>query len=813
MNKSIKKIKKNNKGAALIIVLFTLVIVSVFMSLMYAVSRKQILSETKERQASLYSQYLRTTLDLLVSPLIMGNLGNTNNNINNVDYTNKEDFQLMINEQPLGQSDQISLDNNNSIFIGHASGWVQNRNGYSFDIYYRINNTNNLWVLSYVNIVRRRINGALTIIPTYDITINTVVAELNNPNGNFNNVIGRLSNSQIRYSGRVLATVVQRTPYNISTNTAMFVKHQMMWNPFAADPFVALNSPNNRADNIDRCVGLTDGYDIKGDLSAPNLKQEDVNNAFRVNSGQSALNTSGLTGVWYGTNSNSRLISGGSSTGYVNVYVNNSNLTSASDFSIKSYNTKKLNSTGVNEGKLPGTDNNGNIDLSKINNNQMVRININSNNAVLVGSNSNGEITRRPQNGGLIEMVWPTDDNNNFMPNNDTTKAIVNSYPPKYATVYIVPNGNELTIFAVGGYSKQRVNVKTLLYNIQNLPSNGRTIDNTNNEIRIDLNSLTRTERDNLMAIHVNGGNVVVMPNGTNNNGLYYFENNNTNNPPKSFDLTVISTRFANTDSLTNRNFYQDNGAAGDLGGWNIPSNFNPNNGQITLGNGGATYILPAPSDSKWDNRRQVVRALEGNVIINNFRDNDYDFKNTGESVGFVGYNYNNGRYERFIKVRVNNNEITVPLKPLNIVSQNFVILNYQDKNYNSNNFYLSANIITTRGSLTIPDRDIYRWLMDGGRFNVNEYNDTNNGFISYIIKDKTLKWYGKYIANFSSVEGVVNPNNNQEILGFSNVQLNAADTEDLGKAMPTVNRQDWYISIGSKKIILYDIVRFELNK
>jgi hypothetical protein len=53
-----------------------------------------------------------------------------------------------------------------------------------------------------------------------------------------------------------------------------------------------------------------------------------------------------------------------------------------------------------------------------------------------------------------------------------------------------------------------------------------------------------------------------------------------------------------------------------------------------------------------------VVRALEGNVIINNFRDNDYDFKkNTNESVGFVGYNNNNGAYERFIKVRNNNNE------------------------------------------------------------------------------------------------------------------------------------------------------------
>jgi hypothetical protein len=812
MNKSTKK---NNKGAALIIVLFTLVIVSVFMSLMYTVSRKQILSETKERQASLYSQYLRTTLDIVVSPLIMGDYNNTN-------PANGE-FQLMRNEQPLPHMEQVRLNNDGSIYVIYEGGDPQNtQNPYKLDVYYRISNTNtnNLWALSYVNIVRRRIDGALTIIPTYDITINTVVAQLDNvPNGDFNNVIERLTNSEIRYSGRALATVVQRTPYNISNNTAMFVKHQMMWNPFGADPFVALRSANN----IDRCVGLTDGYEIKGDLSAPNLNANDVGRAFRDINNEK-LKHSGFTGVWDGTRDNSRLISGGSSTGYVNIYVNNTNLTSASDFSIKNYNTKRLNSTGANQGKLPGTDNNGNIDLSKINNNnnnnnQMVRIDINSNNAVLVGSNANGEVTRRPQNGGLIEMVWPTDNNNRFMPNNDTTRAIVNSYPPKYATVYLVPNGNQLTIFAVGGYSKQRVNVNTLLSNIQNLPSNGRTVDTNNNEIRIDLNRLTRAERDNLMAVHVNGGNVVVMPNGPNNNGLYYFENNNTSNPPKPFDLTVISTRFNNTDSLTNRNFYQDTGAAGDLGGWNLsrlPQNFDPNSGgTVNLGSGNnqVTYILPTTSNDRWDNRRQVVRALEGNVIINNFRDNDYDFKNTNESVGFVGYNNNSGAYERFIRVRNNNNQVTVPLKPINIVSQNFVILNYQDRNYNSNNFYLSANIITTRGSLTIPDRDIYRWLMDGGRFNVNEYNHTNNGFINYIIRDKTLKWYGKYIANFSSVEGVVNPNNQNQILGFSNIQLTASDTEDLGKRMPIVNRQDWYISIGSKEIILYDIVRFELNK
>jgi hypothetical protein len=416
----------------------------------------------------------------------------------------------------------------------------------------------------------------------------------------------------------------------------------------------------------------------------------------------------------------------------------------------------------------------------------MVRININSNNAVLVGSNANGEVTRRPQNGGLIEMVWPTDNNNRFMDiNNDTTRAIVNSYPPKYATVYLVPNGNELTIFAVGGYSKQKVNVDTLLRNIQNLPSNGRTVDPNNNEIRINLNRLTRDERERLMAIHVNGGNVVVMPNGPNNNGLYYFENNNTNNPPIPFDLTVISTRFDNTDGLTNRNFYQDTGAAGDLGGWDLsrlPQNFDANDpsrgGRVNLGSGSnqVTYILPTTSNDKWDNRRQVVRALEGNVIINNFRDNDYDFKNINERVGFVGYDDINGK--RFRNINYGNGQsINLNFKPINIVSQNFVVLNYQDKNYNSNNFYLSANIITTRGSLTIPDRDIYRWLMDGGRFNVNEYNDPNNGFINYIIKDKTLKWYGKYIANFSSVEGVVNPNNQNEILGFSNVQLTAADT------------------------------------
>jgi len=207
--------KKNNKGAALIIVLFTLVIVSVFMSLIYTVSRKQILSETKESQASLYSQYLRTTLDILVSPLIMGNSDNTD--------PNNGDFSL-VNHGWI-----VQAGSNNIIFAGNRSGNIIN--GYSFDIYYKMNNTNNLWALSNVNIVRRRIDGALTIIPTYDITINTVVAELNNPNGNFNTIVSGLSNSRIRYSGRALATVVQRTPYNISTNTAMFVKHQIVFFP------------------------------------------------------------------------------------------------------------------------------------------------------------------------------------------------------------------------------------------------------------------------------------------------------------------------------------------------------------------------------------------------------------------------------------------------------------------------------------------------------------------------------------------------------------------------------------------------------
>ncbi len=280
-----KRVRKNDKGAALIIVLFTLVIVSVFMSLMYAVSRKQILSETKERQASIYSQYLRTTLDIVVSPLIMGNAGYSNGP--------QDDFGFLSNSGNININDRIiirwdSLPNNN----------VQSNSGYTFDLYYRVpdnlNNNNNLWVLNNVNVVRRRINGRLTIIPTYDITINTVVCDRDPGNQNFSTFVGSLGSNNIRYSGRAIATVVQRTPYNISTNTALFVKHPMMWVPFAADPFVALNSANN----IDKSVGITNGYNIKGDLSTPNLEARDLGGAFRDVNNSPALNTSGLTGVW-----------------------------------------------------------------------------------------------------------------------------------------------------------------------------------------------------------------------------------------------------------------------------------------------------------------------------------------------------------------------------------------------------------------------------------------------------------------------------------------------------------------------------------
>ncbi len=76
----------------------------------------------------------------------------------------------------------------------------------------------------------------------------------------------------------------------------------------------------------------------------------------------------------------------------------------------------------------------------------------------------------------------------------------------------------------------------------------------------------------------------------------------------------------------------------------------------------------------------------------------------------------------------------------------------------------------------------------------------------------KKLVWYGKYISNFASVEGVVDPNNNR-IIGFSNVEMTASDNEDLGQGMPPVKRQDWYVIINGKNVILYDIVRFELNK
>ncbi len=838
--------KNKNKGAALIIVLFTLVIVSVFMSLMYAVSRKQILSETKERQASLYSQYLRTTLDIVISPLIMGNIYNTDRDNINI---NLDPFEP---GNPNNRFKTLSNDPHNPYWIGRYNQNIiiqlNDSTGRDMNLYYRESN-NGLWVLNRINISRNigivrdnnnnvvSVNNFLISVPSYDIIINTVVAQLNNvPNGTFDNIVGNLNYNQIRYSGRAIATVVQRTPYNISTNTALFVKHPMMWVPFAADPFVALSSVNN----IDKSVGITNGYEIKGDLSTPNLNPNDVGSAFRNVSNSPAINTSGLTGVWDGTTPD-RLVSGGSATGYVNVFVNQNNLANANDFSIKNYKTKDVNNNNAyNNGKIPGANNQGNLDIQKItekikeidSNANIVTINIDSTKAILVGSNSNGEITRAPATGGLIEMIWPTDNNNNFMPINDTARAIVNSYPPKYATVYIVPEGDKLRIFAVGGYSKSKVNYKELLKNISNLPGKvGQDqVDNNkakaqNNEIIIDLNKLDKTERVSLAAIHVNGGNVVIMPNGSNNNGLYYLNNNNPNDP-RPFDLTVVATRFGNTDNLNNRNFYDQN-SINEVGAWYIPSSFNPNDGQISLGTASnqAKYIIPSESDTNWDNRKQVVRALEGNVIIQNFRDSDFNFKkDNNEVTGFIGYewynNPNDNRLSNFVRStsNPNNPNLRIPLKPLNIISQNYVILNYKNaddyfNNYGISNdnrkYLLSANIISYKGSLTIPDRDIYRWLMDGGRFKNIEYEDFKNS----IVSDQKLLWYGRYLANFASVEGVVDPNDNNRIIGFSQTEMIASDNGDLGIAIPRVNRTDWYVVVGSKRVILYDIVRFELNK
>jgi|GEM_PF-3118183 len=852
-----KLLRKNkNKGAALIIVLFTLVIVSVFMSLMYAVSRKQILSETKERQASLYSQYLRTTLDIVISPLIMGNIYNTDRDNINI---NLDPFEP---GNPNNRFKTLSNDPHNPYWIGRYNQNIiiqlNDSTGRDMNLYYR-ESSNGLWVLNRINISRNigivrdnnnnvvNVNNFLISVPSYDIIINTVVAQLNNvPNDTFDNIVGNLNYNQIRYSGRAIATVVQRTPYNISTNTALFVKHPMMWVPFAADPFVALS---NNIQNIDKCIGLTQDYIIKGDLSTPGLSNNDFGRAFRFdprnNSNKQALNYSGITGVWDGAAdpNRDRLISGGSATAYSFIQLNTqgeNNISSSGDFSIKNYNTKDLqninnNNVDINQGKIPGTNNQGNLDIQKITekikdidfNANIVTININSTSAILVGSDNNGGVTRAPANGGLIEMIWPTDNNNNFMPINDTSRNIVNSYPSKYATVYLVPEGNQLRIFAVGGYSKRKVNYKELLKNIPNLPGKvGQDqVDNNkakaqNDEIIIDLNKLDKTERVSLAAIHVNGGNVVIMPNGSGKNGLYYIENNQ----PKPFDLTVIATRFNNTDDLNNRPFYDQN-SQNEIGSWSIPNNFNPNNGQISLGNGGARYIIPSTSGPNWDNRRQVVRALEGNVIIQNFRDSDFDFKKgNNEVTGFIGYewynNPNDNRLSNFVRStsNPNNPNLRIPLKPINIISQNYVILNYKNaddyfNNYGISNdnrkYLLSANIISYKGSLTIPDRDIYRWLMDGGRFKNVEYDDFKNS----IVSEQKLLWYGRYLANFASVEGVVDPNDNNRIIGFSETEMIASDNGDLGIAIPRVNRTDWYVVVGSKRVILYDIVRFELNK
>jgi hypothetical protein len=574
-----------------------------------------------------------------------------------------------------------------------------------------------------------------------------------------------------------------------------------MWCPFGANPF----SSNLMNQNIDISVGLTSGYNIIGSVSTPNALSN--NNTTRLltafdNRVNIQNNKSGALMIWNGENPN---LAGSSYTGYAGITPNQPNLSNLNNSNFAIRNNKLSNVTGNSidskiEGSIPGDNGNSNtIDFNRLGNGNRVNFNINSNKVKVVGASRNGQI--RANGGGLIEMIWPLNDKGNFatISNNpdDVNKKIIDSYPPGYANVYLVPDSNnsQLRIFAVGKYSGQKVSASELL-SASNLSQLGIPYSIQNNDIVINLSNLTQTQRRSLSTLYVNGGNVVFMPNSNGNGQLSYRDNQGTQ---QNFDLTVVATRFNNTDNFVNRTFYQDSDVQGidrNIGGWTGLGNTVPNDQEITLrgGNGGlAAYVLPS-STGTVDRRRQVVRALEGNVIFQNFYDSDFNgVKGTNENIGYVGFS------------RENNGSLGKNSGGINVIAHNFVVLNYQGIQGNQARAGLRANIVTYRGALQIIDDDIYRFLLDKGRYSSTEYRDR---VLPNVSKDANLYWYGRYVSYFASVEGVLD---NGNIIGFSNTTIEADNVSNL--VLPKPKRQDFVVNIGQRRLILYDVASFQINK
>lgn len=801
--------KKSKKGAALIMVLFMLIIVSVFISLIFLTAKNDISLNSSIQKESQYNQYLKEALDITISPLLMGD-GNRIIQPPIKSITDPRDefiihfrSQPNINIPPSNINPMIAIDNTDD---------PQNNLLLIINIARRLEPNSPLWAVSQVQIdadYARRI--PVEPVPRYKLNITSVIGRFNNVQaniGNFSNLVTNNINN-IVWQGRAKAEIIQRTPFNLAQNSALFVKYAGLWVPFGANPFkqTLLNQ------GIDSCVGITDGYNILGDLSTPQAAQnESFVTAF---DGQFNNNKSGITTIWQGTQSNA-LIRGNATTGYASIDPNNLRIfqNDNNEYSIRTNRFSQVGNNGTSnsniQGRIPGeSDNQAQvIDLQSVPNG--VRITINSNTAVVVGQtvdqNGNlGQIRTRPQGGGLVEVLWPLDNNGNPVridPNNpnDPNRQILNSYPPGYANVYVVPEGNQLRIFAVGKYSGQKVPYDELISAIPTIQNSEIPHQRNGNDIVINLNQLDDTQRAQLSTISVEGGNVILMPPQNGNPTLFYNLNNNQNQQIP-FDLTIIATRLNNNDNLDDpnlqrRNFYtryqNQNGIDPSIGGWIFTQQ--PSNFTIDLGNNGARYVIPK-TDNQFDRRRQVVRALEGNVIIQDFNDQNFNgIRDNGERSGYIGF------------VPDQQNRLQKQGGHLTILSHNFVILNYQTRQNQRQTTQagLDADIISYRGSLQIIDEDSYRFLLDHGRFRRTEVNQLFNN----ITTNDTLYWNGKYIGNFANIEGVAIDDNT--IRGFSNVTINGTG---INNNLPRTTRQDYRVLINGRPIILYDILQFVINK
>ncbi|MFN4220110.1 MAG: hypothetical protein ACK4GJ_04220 [bacterium] len=810
---------KNKKGAALIITLFMLVIVSTFVSLIFLISKNEIKLYGKAREESKYTQYLKEAVDITISPLVMGRGDWVWNDSRYRSREIREDeFCEYFNNR---LSDSNILTNNSGISLSIVREILNNpeerKKSFIINISRRIEPNSNVWVVSNVRGEASYIQRLPVLpVPEYELNINTII--VSNPNNinrgvdNFASFVNTVRNSII-WTGRARATVQQRTPYNVAGGSALFVKYAGLWVPFGANPFYTALTTQG----IDSCVGLTDGYSILGDVATPNAVQQErfINSFDRMID----TNKSGITTVWDGTNG--KIIRGGATTGYAEIAENLTTFNSANqDFSIRTNYNARVNNGEVNSnvnGRIPGEALAGNnvVDLDSISPTRTtIRIAPPNNQAVVVGErvdgngNLTGQIRTRQQGGGLVEVLWPLDQNGNPVPinpnnGNDPNRRILNSYPPGYANVYVVPEGNRLRIFAVGKYSGRKVPANELRGAIsfsQGININMQQENGT--DLVIDLNGLTPQQRTALSTVHVEGGNVILMPSSSGDSTLWYGENQNQRQP---FDLTVIATRFRNTDDFGNRDFYVNPGNAQQgidtrIGGWNINTNqpITPNNFTVNLGGNGISYVIPNQDPGTYDRRRQVLRALEGNVIIQDFHDNIGN--------GGVGRKENNERFG-YVGGKIENNSVKREGGNFNILAHNFVILNYQSKKSNRNNIeraYLFADIVSYRGSLQIIDEDSYRFLLDTGRFRRQE----SENFLNLIVRDDDLYWYGRYIGNFANIEGVLLQNGT--IRGFSTTTIESSGRND---ALPRATRSDYRVRMNGRDVILYSVLRFEINR